>query len=165
MRSFRQNSPPWGVASVATNRVIRDFHMPHARILISERPLRWKDAVVARLDYLCKLPVGWNGYHAGPVDFSTAEFALSVLRRIGDADMPAPSIVPGVNGDLQMEWHVARGDIELHIRAPNDVRAWRETAETGEDGEELALTVDFTDVARWLKDLTEPKIAAVATAA
>ena len=48
------------------------------------------------------------------------------------------------------------GDIELHIRAPNDVQAWHADTNSGREGEEILLTNDFTTVARWIKNLTEP---------
>ena len=109
--------------------------------------------------------MGWNGYRAGPVEFRTANFALNMLKSVCGPDAPAPSVVPGVNGDLQIEWHLKNGDIELHVRAPNDVHAWRQTPTTHEDGEELTLTVDFTEIVRWIKELTEPASAAVSAAA
>jgi len=154
-----------GSSSIASMEVVRPLNVPHARVLMTERPTRWRAIVVDRLDQLCRLPVGWNGYHAGPVDFGTASFALNMLKSICDPEAPAPSVVPGVNGDLQIEWHLAKGDIELHVRAPNDVHAWRKTPDTNEDGDELVLTVDFTEVVRWIKDVTEPARAVVSAAA
>lgn len=135
------------------------------RLLNPEPPARWREAVVARLNDLCRLPVGWNGYGAGPVEFGTALFALQMLECACPANAPAPSIVPGADGDLQVEWHLGTADIELHVRAPNDVEAWRETTGTGAEGEHLKPTVDFSAIARWLSDLTEPTVAAEATAA
>jgi hypothetical protein len=111
------------------------------------------------------LPVGWNGYGAGPVNFNTANFALRVLESVCSSDTPAPSIVPGSSGDLQIEWHLETGDIEIHIRAPYDVHAWCETVETGRGGGEAQLTIDFTAVAQWIKSLMEPTRAPVEAAA
>jgi hypothetical protein len=134
-------------------------------VLITDRPSAWRAQVVDRLNHLCCLPVGWNGYGAGPVNFQTADFALRVLDSVCSADTPAPSIVPGPSGDLQIEWHLETGDIELHIRAPYDVHAWCETAETGQTGQEVQLTIDFTAVAQWIKGLMEPTRAPVEAAA
>jgi hypothetical protein len=66
---------------------------------------------------------------------------------------------------LQIEWHTERGDIELDVLAPNSVFAWRRTASTGPDGEEIQLTNDFSQVAVWIKELTEPSRAIGTTAA
>jgi len=144
---------------------VHPFHSPNARTLITERPALWRGPTVARLDYLCRLPVGWNGYRAGPVSFNVAHFALRLLDAVCGPETPAPSLVPGSSGDLQIEWHSQTIDIELHIIAPNVVQAWRETPETGEDGQEVPLTIDFTEVAQWIKTLAEPSSAPIETAA
>ena len=145
-----------GTTSAPAQGVVQSLRNRDVRVLITDRPSVWRDDVVDRLNHLCCLPVGWNGYRAGPVNFNTANFALRVLESVCSPDAPAPSIVPGPSGDLQIEWHLETGDIELHIRAPNDVHAWRETAETEEGGQELQLTIEFTEVAQWIKKLLEP---------
>jgi hypothetical protein len=145
--------------------IVQSLRNRDARVLIADRPFVWRDEVVDRLNHLCRLPVGWNGYRAGPVNFNTANFALKVLESVCSPDALTPSIVPGPSGDLQIEWHLEAGDIELHIRAPNDVHAWRETPETEEGGQELQLTIDFTEVAQWIKHLLEPVGAPIEAAA
>jgi len=152
-------------ASMPAQQSCRIIPMPKARLLITEPSHGWRDAITARLDHLCRLPVGWDGYRAGPVSFTTANFALNVLQVICGPETLPPSIVPGTSGDLQIEWHLQGGDIELHFRAPYDVVAWRETPETGEDGEELELTIEFTQVAQWIKALVERSSAFITAAA
>ncbi len=66
-----------------------------------------------------------------------------------------PSIIPGFNGDLQIEWHVEGIDIELHIIAPNQVKAWHCTPSTGEDGEEQLLEYDFLTALKWVAETVE----------
>jgi len=140
--------------------------LPRApRLIVSAPDRAWRDDVVCRLNDLCGLSKGWDGYGADPVSFETASFALSMLDVACPSKAPAPSIVPGPNRDLQVEWHFAEGDIELHVRAPNDVHAWRLSNCTDEDGEELDLTNDFTLVAEWIKELSEPAFASQAAAA
>ena len=70
---------------------VHPFHSPNARTLITERPALWRGPTVARLDYLCRLPVGWNGYRAGPVSFNVAHFALRLLDAVCGPETPAPS--------------------------------------------------------------------------
>ena len=79
----------------------------------------WRDQVRQRLTDLCKLSSGWDGYGAGPVDADTANFAWHLLDQSCPPDTPPPSIVPGVDGELQIEWHLKQGDIELHVRSPH----------------------------------------------
>lgn len=80
-------------------------------------------------------------------------------------DAPAPQIVPGPNGDLQLEWHTEAMDIELHIRAPYDVDAWRAVLTVPEHEDELHLTMNFAVVAGWLAELSETPVAARSSAA
>jgi len=89
---------------------------------------------------------------------------MRMLEATCGADAPIPQIVPGASGDLQIEWHLAGGDIELHVRGPNDVIAYRETPAVP-DGEELHLTIDFAKVAGWVRELAESSRAAQSAAA
>ena len=143
-----------------------------SRILITDPYHEWREVVVARLDELVRLERGWDGYCGVSVSFENAHFTLRMLEATCGFNAPAPQIVPGAegdlqvewHGDLQVEWHDDLADIELHVRAPNDVHAWRATTTTASDGEEFALTNDFTIVAEWIRELAEP-LGAVTTAA
>ncbi|MBV8568259.1 MAG: hypothetical protein JO273_22675 [Methylobacteriaceae bacterium] len=152
-----------GSSSVLSEASVVELQPRGARRLISDRSLAWADAAKNRLDHLCQLPVGWDGYGAGPVRFSVARFAYEMLRSICGPDTPPPSIVPGPSGDLQVEWHLESGDVELHVRAPNDVHAWRQAPDAGEEC--LDLRNDFTDLVRWIKELGGSLSAANAAAA
>jgi len=129
------------------------FPNPPSRLVVSESNYGWSRDVRNRLDELCSLPVGWDGYGAPPVSFMTANFALRMMEAIGDQNTPTPQIVPGVNGDLQIEWHLSQGEIELHVRSSNDVIAWRSTEDAPVDGEEVPLRTDFKVVANWLTQI------------
>lgn len=131
---------------------VMDFQRVRDRLLISAADC---------LGRLIKLPVGWDGYHAQPVGFLNADFALSILNRICGPETPPPQIVPGSTGELQIEWHTLQGDIELYVKGPNNVRAWRAMANGDLDGEELDLTVDFTVVAQWVKEIEETRVGAL----
>lgn len=114
----------------------------------------WKIAVAGRLLELTRLAPGWDGYQGVAVATRTAEFAMQLLTAICQPDTPAPQIVPGPSGDLQLEWHTAVGDLELWIRGPGDVHAWSELHATG-DAEELDVTTDFQVLARWVQRVAE----------
>jgi hypothetical protein len=134
--------------------------------LLSAAEQDWKDDVEAKLEALIRLPDGWDGYQGVPVSFANAVFSLRMLESVCDTDSPSPQIVPGTNGDLQLEWHLPGGDVELHVRAPNDVLAWRAIERgTGVLEEELPLRTDFTSVAGWIRELAEDSIAPAAAAA
>lgn len=124
----------------------------------------WLDAVFRRLEELVRLDRGWDGYEGAPVSFETAVFSLQLLQAVCGPKTPAPQLVPGSSGDMQIEWHSLKGDIELHVLAPNTVRAWRSLVHD-EEGECLNLTFDFGTVAKWVREITEPERATATAAA
>ncbi len=132
---------------------------------VQEPVHQWHSVVMDRLNALVKLERGWDGYKGIPVSFENANFALNLLHAACSIDTPSPQIVPGSNGDLQIEWHTEEGDIELHIQAPYKVEAWRSSESTGIDGEEISLTNNFAVVAKWIAEISEPIIAARSSAA
>jgi len=104
-----------------------------------------------KLKELTQLPLGWDGYQGVPVNIENASLALRVLNTVNGPT--TPQIVPGPDGDLQIEWHTLKGDIELYVRAPNNVHAWRALANGEPDGEELELTDDFSAIAAWVREI------------
>jgi hypothetical protein len=131
-----------------------------SRRVINKVQLSWHETFLKRLAVLTKLPDNWNGYGAGPVSFHVSNFAANMVASACPHHSQEPQIVPGADGDLQIEWHSLEYDIELHVRAPFDVVA---TRCAGEEVEEIHLSADFTVVAEWLNDL-ENAIATRATA-
>lgn len=119
---------------------------------------KWNSEVERRFKELISLDVGWDGYNGVPVRPANAAFAYQLLTAICDDGTPAAQLVPGSNGDLQIEWHTLRGDIELHILGPYSVHAWYAIVGEDADGVELNLTNDFTEVACWVKRITEIEI-------
>jgi hypothetical protein len=120
----------------------------------------WAPAVRARLNHLCQLSRGWDGYRGRAVSFETAHFAFQALSTImSRGSNVAPQLVPGSDGDIQIEWHLPEQSIELHIKAPNVVSAWRES-DCGE--ETLDLTNDFVSIVRWLAEPRRDNAAVVA---
>lgn len=134
------------------------------RNIVSRPDRDWRQEVTEKLNELTALERGWDGYRARPVSFDTAHFALQMLESICRVSAPAPQIVPGSNGDLQIEWHSDNGDVELHVVGPYRVEAWRANQATGPEGEDRILTNEFTEVAGWIVEATEPVLAHAAAA-
>lgn len=150
---------------VAGNSNILQFRANSGRTIVQHQENLWTKTVFNRLDELLRLPVGWDGYGGGPIKSETAFFAMNMLQAICPGDMDAPQLVPGPSGDLQVEWHYLHSTIELHVRGPNRVEAWRCTPATDPDGEELALTNDFSQISNWISQLHQvPPVAANAAA-
>ncbi|HXY56974.1 MAG TPA: hypothetical protein VEH76_00170 [Methylocystis sp.] len=159
-------------STAAFTNVLPDFgpdvssHPAFSHAIIVSPPSRaWREAVVARLNELCALPIGWDGYKAPPVSFTNANFALQMLVSACPSCAKEPQIVPGPDGDLQIEWHTLSADIELHVRAPYVVDASRVRQSDPDREEEHHLTTDFAIVARWLTELSENAVAARSAAA
>ena len=125
-----------------------------SRATLSEPEVTWAKAVRERLNHVCALPVGWDGYRGHPTRFDVAEFAIQLLRRLCKPHTPAPSIVPLPSGGLQIEWHTPNAEIELMIRAPLQVEAWVADPRAQDDGIEFPpLTADFTQILPWVQKL------------
>lgn len=133
------------------------------RLMVTQPEGLWWETVRKQLDEFVALPRGWDGYSGRPVSFSIANFAVKVLEAVCGPDSPQPQIVPGGGGDLQLEWHLPGGDLELHVRAANDVLAWYRDSTTGPDGVEVPMTTNFIVAAKWLEGV-EGAGAAVAAA-
>ena len=161
MGACKLRPPLYEVISAGSGRVLRAGLQPVQRVSISDVAGSWQGPVKERLEELIRLEEGWDGYAAFPVSFDNAMFAFRMLESICRPDTPAPQIVPGPSGDLQIEWHTHQGDIELWVVGPNNVHALRQVSETQED-EELDLTTDFSVVSRWVQKVTEPTIAVAA---
>ena len=144
--------------------MLKNVPLTTNRITISDfGNQQWQSIVKQRIEDLIRLEEGWDGYNAAPVSFSTGMFAFRMLESICQRDTPAPQIVPGSSGDLQMEWHTNHGDLELWVRSPNNVHvSWTMSAE--HDAEEVDLTNDFSVVSEWVREVTESKIAIAAAA-
>jgi hypothetical protein len=156
--AFNDVPPPPPPANVV------ELRSGSARVVVNSPARAWQPIVEARFNELVRLPAGWDGYRGVPVTFVTANFAMRVLEATCGPNAPCPQIVPGADGDLQIEWHTAGADIELHVLGPNRVHAWRLRHGISQP-DDLMLGNDFTVVARWINNLAEPPLATGAAAA
>ncbi|TIX69469.1 MAG: hypothetical protein E5V25_11515 [Mesorhizobium sp.] len=134
------------------------------RLVVQSRDYAWSEKVMGKLDELVKLPTGWDGYAGRGVDFNIAYFAANLLQAIYVPDAASPSLVPGSDGSLQIEWHSNGLDIELDVLGVNQVRCLMSEVGT-ENEEEATLTVDFKIVREWVKELARRADNAVPAAA
>ncbi len=123
------------------------------RVLVSDSRSEWIEALEKRFNDLTALPVGWDGYTGRPVSFTIARFAANLLERLYVPNVPPPSLVPGADGSLQIEWHRNDYDVELDIVGPQKVVAYRHDCQKETD-EELELATDFTPIQIWIEDLS-----------
>lgn len=148
---------------ITSLKLIHSQSTDQARMTLAESTPLWRTDVMHQLQELVHLQSGWDGYQGHPVANENAAFALGILQATCRESTPPPQIVPGPAGDLQIEWHTLRGDVELLVCGPNKVRAWYCLA-PNDDGEEVELTNNFVDVAEWIKEVTETEFAVPAAA-
>ena len=124
----------------------------------------WVAELCKRFEELIALPYGWDGYAGRPVSFACAVFAANLLDTICVSTIPTPSLVPGADGTLQIEWHVYGYDIELDVLGPNNVVAFR--IDLRNDAEEsMDLSTDYSLLVRWIDDLERSQREALTVAA
>ena len=78
-----------------------------------EAELRWKSTVDAQLEALQSLESGWDSYHARVIDLRVIERTKTLADRLARPGAPVPSVVPTVNGTVQLEWHTTSFDAEI----------------------------------------------------
>jgi len=124
------------------------------RVLVDWHRGDWWDKLQARFKELTSLPRGWDGYAGVPVAWDNASFAAKLIGTILPQNCPEPSLVPGADGTLQIEWHQNSFDIELDILGPNNVIATRYNLVTDETNE-VHVETDFSEVVCWLDAMSE----------
>lgn len=146
-RGFRDNA-----ARRRSNTSVFTCH----RLIVSGPDSAWHSRLMDRFNELTALPVGWDGYDGKPVSFQCASFAAAVLAKLFQNGVPAPSLVPGADGSLQIEWHRNGYDVELDVLDAQRVIAMRLNHQTQEE-ELLEVENDFSKIATWIAALADSK--------
>lgn len=134
------------------NKPIVSVFTPY-RVVVPQNNSNWARIIEARLNELTSLPRGWDGYHGKPVSFQCAHFVANMLETLYQPNVPLPSLVPGSDGSLQVEWHRNMFDVELDVLDAQNIVATRVNCET--DAEEvLEIENDFSAIVGWITDLS-----------
>jgi len=67
------------------------------------------------------------------IDDRAVRVAVQLLARVMEHDTPTPSVVPRVNGGLQLEWHLRGTDLEVSIDPDGGRSFWCEHAPSGRE--------------------------------
>lgn len=150
------NSRPQNLASVSSfrsgiqRRSTTAYNTFFGSVIFYEKNDEWHDAIRTKMNALCGLQLGWDGYNGMPSRFDIAEFAASLLERLYNEKTPIPDIVPLADGGIQIEWHVNNIDIEIAINKPLCASVW---VEDPRGGVEMEMTNDFSDLIPWIDKL------------
>lgn len=90
-------------------------------VLLTDYDKGWAKFLEPKFSELLVLEQNWDGYEGGPLNSAVAEKAKSLLNRVYCFGVIPPSLVPGGDGSLQIEWHVNNIDLEIDILEPEDI--------------------------------------------
>lgn len=83
---------------------------------------------------LANLKPGWDGYKAPPISPEVIDYALRIIDGSEYLDLPNASIVPSGIGGIQIEWHIAEINFEIHISSAEEMTfSYDDGLETVED--------------------------------
>lgn len=77
---------------------------------------------IEKLYSLTELQTGWNSYGARPIRPDVIYHVARWVPRLILSTTPGPSVVPRVQGGLQLEWHRNGIDLEIFVDSPTDIR-------------------------------------------
>lgn len=101
----------------------------------SAAPPTWLGPVLERLDSILALPEDWDGRNARRPNSWHAVEAFGFLQRVMRTGTALPSIVPLVDGGVQVEWHQGGLDVEATFTAGPDRGLYFADLSTGEEFE------------------------------
>jgi len=112
---FRSAPVPYRVSSwQSEDSVERMDEFPH-----------WLDEVIQGLGRLGRPELNANDCF---VSQEAVWKGLDILAKSMGTNSPAPSLVPGFDGSLQMEWHRGGVDLEIFVEPNGKASAWCEAA-------------------------------------
>lgn len=68
-----------------------------------------------RGDELKALPEGWDSYGGSRIDGETVDRAIEIALALAPQFSIEPSLVPGSDGTVQVEWHADGFNVEVWI--------------------------------------------------
>jgi hypothetical protein len=76
----------------------------------------WSQVALSKLNFLLRLPPGWDGYGAPMVSRHVARRVLRFLIGVVPVSVSMPDLVPRGDGLIQIEWHQGPFEIEITMR-------------------------------------------------
>ena len=125
-----------------------------SKITVSIEP-DWAPEVREELDDLLQPGDAWDDDGARPTSAFAVGRARETLQALANFDTPRPSIVPGPDGGVQLEWHLASVELEIEFRPNGQVEALLVDRATAE--EKLEEEADDSLLRNWVAMLSDSK--------
>lgn len=97
-------------------------------------PEHWLGSSEGRLDHLMGLPEDWDGYGSVPISEETRTAVIKLLYNVLSPNDALPSLVPGSDGAVNVEWHRPGLTFEVEVEPSGRLCAYYLDEESG--GEE-----------------------------
>lgn len=104
---------------------------PRIMVFGSQPPV--VQALVADLNNMLALSSDWDTYGGRSSSITAARAAVSWLLDAWQDGLPAPAVVPGSDGSIQLEWHTRGIDLEVRFEASGAGEFSFEDLNTGEE--------------------------------
>jgi hypothetical protein len=114
----------------------------------------WLSKIRSILDELGELPINWDSYGAKQISPVLINTAKDILHQLAPHDAPAPSVVPTVDGSVQIEWHTRGIDLEVRLISSARIEVYFEDAihpERNRDRDEIAY--DWTPLKNYMLEI------------
>jgi len=76
---------------------------------------KWISPCVERLTHVLTLAENWDSYGATGVQLNSVLGAIRFLANVMAVETPVPYIGPSRNGNVVLEWHTPKGDLEVEV--------------------------------------------------
>jgi hypothetical protein len=124
------------------------------RIVVTTNLLQtpvWIEPTISAFVGVQTLPDNWDSYGARKINRDLISQSLAVLELIMQVTSPAPSVVPLVDGGLQLEWHRKHQDLEIAFTAGDTPQFYYQDRAAGVEQEGFAS--DIKRLAQLLRNI------------
>lgn len=120
--------------SLLTDEVMRPVRLPlrtsSLHFTVPGEEPKWLYPTLSCFQELLQLPEGWDSYGAYIITDAAIAGAAEILVQLQlPLEASPPSVVPGSSGSVQLEWHEAGVDVEIHISPTGSVSAFLSDAD------------------------------------
>ena len=121
-------------------------------IRVEEDEPKWLTTTVERMNELLELQPNWDSYGARCVEKHAVETALEILGTVMRPNTSPPTVVPTVEGGIQLEWHQNHIDLEVEVKPEGQVLMFRQGGSQPEVSD-VDISLEFRGLADVIDNL------------